>query len=289
MLYPDPHIVSSLTAGAAFAAAFLLTSKCWQVAGGLLRRPSPLGVGIRTEPGDDLRRQLRDTDIRAAMHLAAAFVLLSVFVALLFAGSDRWWSDLQPWAWWLVSLFLAAVAAYEVRVLLGLLQTRLRAARSLNAHIATAQRLEYVAARGNYLFHCVPVGDTRIDHIVLGTNGLYAVHVIDRPPRGDRTASLEAGSVVFGAEGGEPHTLKDWRSLVARLTRELEAGLGRALTIRSVIVVPGWDVSSAEERDTLLVNQSALTMMTGWRDQRAFLLDEEVADLERLLTKRVSA
>jgi len=254
-----------------------------------LRRPSPLGERIRTEPGDDFRRQLRETDVRAATHLAAAFVLLSVFVALFFAGTERWWSELHPWAWWLVSLFLAGVAAYEVRVLLGILQTRQRAARSLDAHIATAQRLEYVAARGNYIFHCVPVGDGRIDHVVLGTNGLYAVHVIDRPPVGDRTASLAAGSVVFGAEGGRRHALKDRRGMVARLTRELEAGLGRALTVRSVIVAPGWEVSAAEERDTLLVNQSGLTMMTGWRDQRAFLLDEEVADLERLLSRRVGA
>lgn len=254
-----------------------------------MRRPSPLGEGIRSEPGDALRRQLRDTDLRAATRLAAAFVLLSVFVALFFAGTERWWSDLHPWAWWLVSLFLAAAAAYEVRVLLGLLQTRRQAARSLDAHIATAQRLEYVAARGNYLFHCVPVGDAYIDHVVLGTNGLCAVHVIDRPPSGDRTARLEAGGVVFGTGEGERHPLKNWRGVVAGLTRELEAGLGRALTVRSVIVVPGWEVSAAEERDTLLVNQSGLTMMTGWRDQRAFLLDEEVADLERFLTARVSA
>jgi hypothetical protein len=94
---------------------------------------------------------------------------------------------------------------------------------------------------------------------------------------------------VFGTGEGERHPLKNWRGVVAGLTRELEAGLGRALTVRSVIVVPGWEVSAAEERDTLLVNQSGLTMMTGWRDQRAFLLDEEVADLERFLTARVSA
>jgi hypothetical protein len=30
-------------------------------------------------------------------------------------------------------------------------------------------------------------------------------------------------------------------------------------------------------------------MMTGWRDQRAFLLDEEVAALERRLSEFVSA
>ncbi len=253
-----------------------------------MRRPSALGERIRPEPGDDFRRQLRDTDVRAAIHLAAAFVLLSVFVALFFAGRERWWSDLQPWAWWLVSLFLAAVAAYEARVLLGLLQTRRRAARSLDAHIATAQRLEYVAARGNYLFHCVPVGHARIDHVVLGTNGIYAVHVIDRPPAGDRSASLASGSVVFGGPDGERHALKEWRGIVTQLGRELESGLGHALTMRSVVVVPGWEVSAAEAGDTLLVNQSGLTMMTGWRDQRAFLLDEEVADLERLLSARVS-
>jgi len=227
-------------------------------------------------------------DVRAAAHLAAGFVLLSVFVALLFAGSDHWWSDLEPWAWWLVALFLAAVAAYEVQVFFGLWRARRRAARALDAHIATGQRLEYVAARGNYLFHSVPVGNERIDHVVLGTNGIYAVHVIDRPVDGDPAARLERGSVVFGADE-ERHALAGWRRLVAQLARELEPALGRALTVRSVVVVPGREVSAAEEADTLLVNQSGLTMMTGWRDQRAFLLDEEVAALERRLSEFVSA
>lgn len=283
--------MSSLIAGAAFAGAFLLASKCWHFAGGLLRRPSLPGEGIRTEPGDHFRRQLRDTDVRTAAHLAAGFVLLSVFVALFFAGTERWWSDLPPWGWWLVSLFLALVAAGEVHVLLGLWQARRRAARSLDAHIATAQRLEYVAARGNYLFHSVPVGDGCIDHVVLGPNGVYAVHVIDGPPGRDRAARLERGSVVLGNDGNgaERLPLGRWRQLVNRLARELEPGLGRALTIRSVIVVPGRDVTAADEGDVLLVNQGGLTMMTGWRDQHAFLLDEEVESLERALSQRVSA
>lgn len=287
-MYPDPHIVSSLTAGAAFAAAFLLTSKFWLLAGGLLRRPSALGGRIRAEPGDHFRRQLRETDVRAAAHLAAVFVLLSVFVALYFAGRERWWSDLEPWAWWLVSLFLALVAAYEAHVLLGLLQTRRRAMRSLDAHITTAQRLEYVAARGNFLFHSVPVDHTRIDHVVLGPNGVYAVYVVDRPVGKENSARLVGGHIVFGGDQGERHPLADWRRVVARLARELEAELGHALTVRSVIVVPGWEVAAAEEGDILLVNQTGLTMMTGWRDQRAFLLDEEVQSLERILSERVS-
>jgi hypothetical protein len=225
--------------------------------------------------------------VRAAAHLAAGFVLLSVFVALFFAGREGWWSDLAPWAWWLVSLFLALVAACEVHVLLGLWQARRRAVRSLDAHLATGQRLEYVAARGNFLFHSVPAGGDCIDHVVLGPNGVYAVHVLDEPLRGDRRARLENGSVVFG--DGDRRPLAGWRHRVANLARELESGLGHALKIRSVIVVPDREVAAAEEGDVLLVNQSGLTMMTGWRDQRAFLLDEEVACLERLLSQRVSS
>ncbi len=285
-MYPDPRIVSALIAGAAFAAAFLLASKCWLLAGGVLRRHSGPGARIRTEPGDRFRRQLRDSGVRAATRLAAGFVLLSVFLALLVAGREGWWSDLAPWAWWLVSLFLALVAAYEVHVLLGLWQARRRAARCLGAHIATGQRLEYVAARGNYLFHSVTAGDGCIDHVVLGPNGIYAVHVLDEPVRGDRRARLEDGSVVFG--DGERHPLAGWRQLVTRLARDLESVLGHALTIRSVIVVADREVTAAENGDVLLVNQSGLTMMAGWRDQRAFLLDEEVACLERALSERVS-
>ncbi len=285
-MYPDPHIISSLAAAAAFAALFLVASKFWLLADGLVRRPSPFAAKIQAEPGDNFRRQLEAIDRRAGAHLAALAIVASVFLALFFAGHEPWWSSLEHWRWWLVLAFLCAVAVYEVWVFVHLVQSRRAVAHTLDAHVATGQRLEHVAARGNYLFHCVPTGDDHVDHIVLGTNGLYAIRVIVRRPVDGGLARLARGSIDFG-DGVEPVSLADWQATLRRLTAELRERLGHSVRVMSVIVVPGWDVEGGEQGQHLLVNESNLTMLTGWRDQDAYLMNEELQLLQRVFSTRL--
>jgi hypothetical protein len=284
---PDPQILGSLAAGAVFAAVFLVMHRFRNVTTSLIRRRSAFADMIRPEPGDDRRRLLRALDGRVGAHLGAGFVLLSVSVITATADPRDWWSELEHWGWWFVAMLLCAMALCELRSLWRLAGERRRAGRELEAQIAVGQRLQHVAARGNYLFHCVPVGDDRIDHLVLGTNGLYAVHVVLEPPRGTGRARVEGNSVEFGGVG-PAYPLARWQAAVRRLRRELERDVSHPVNILSVIVVPGWEVETAEQGGHLLVNHVNLPVMTGWRDQQAFLMDDEVEVLERALAARVS-
>lgn len=286
VLSPDPQILGPLAAGALFAGAFLAAARFRAVTASLVRRRSPFAAALRPEPGDDRRRLLGALDARVGAHLGAGFVLLSVSLVAALAGPRAPWSDLEHWGWWFVALLLGALTLYESRSLWRLVVERHRMARELDARVATGQRLCHVAARGNFVFHGVPVGEQRIDHLVLGTNGLYALHVVVVPPRRDGRARLQGNSLEFGGTGAS-YPLAGWQAAVRRLGRELAPEIGHPLKIMSVVVVPGWEVDRAEAEGHLLVNHVSLPVMTGWRDREAYLMDDEVQALEKALAARV--
>ena len=50
-----------------------------------------------------------------------------------------------------------------------------------------------------------------------------------------------------------------------------------------VIAVPGWEVVSQSSEDYLVVNESNLVMMSGWKDPSDYLLDEDVEQIHDYL------
>ena len=54
--------------------------------------------------------------------------------------------------------------------------------------------------------------------------------------------------------------------------------------MRSVIAVPGWEVLEQANEEHLVVNDRSLPMLTGWKDQADYLLNEDVDTLHQMLT-----
>ena len=74
----------------------------------------------------------------------------------------------------------------------------------------------------------------------------------------------------------------------SRLEREFRKLLGHKVRVRSVIAVPGWEIESQTSEEHLVVNERNLSMLTGWKDQSDYLMDEDVDALNADLTARCS-
>ena len=72
----------------------------------------------------------------------------------------------------------------------------------------------------------------------------------------------------------------------AQLARELRKIVNHEVRVRPVIAIPGWEVESQSSDDYLVVNERNLAMMSGWKEQADYLMDEDVAAIQNLLTKR---
>ncbi|MDA0705688.1 MAG: hypothetical protein O2805_03490 [Proteobacteria bacterium] len=90
--------------------------------------------------------------------------------------------------------------------------------------------------------------------------------------------------LVVVATGGKTRSLVATNARIAGLEREFRRLLDHRVWIRSVIAVPGWDIDTQGSEEHLLVNERNLPMLSGWKDQSDFLLNEDVDALYKLLT-----
>ena len=123
------------------------------------------------------------------------------------------------------------------------------------------------------------------DHVVVGLQGIYSISVIARKPGRDNRARLKDDQVMF-APGDKSLSVARCGRKADRLAVELENVVGHRVKVRSVVVVPGWEIDHQASADYLLVNERNISMLTGWRDQGDYLMNEEVEALHTELTQR---
>ena len=70
-----------------------------------------------------------------------------------------------------------------------------------------------------------------------------------------------------------------------QLASELGELLNHNVRVRCVIAVPGWEIESQISDDYLIVNERNLAMLSGWKDEQDFLMTEDVAKIQKMLTE----
>ena len=73
---------------------------------------------------------------------------------------------------------------------------------------------------------------------------------------------------------------------VEQFAKEISKLLKHKIRVRTVIVVPGWEVKSQASEAYLAVNERNLAMLTGWKDPNDFLMNEETDVVQKMMTKR---
>ena len=117
-----------------------------------------------------------------------------------------------------------------------------------------------------------------------GLHGVYAISVIARKPPKDNRVRLKDDQLVFARQAAIPVGRSGEKS--AHLSRELRKLTGNEIRVRSVIAVPGWEIDSQASAEYLVVNERNIAMLTGWRNPKDYLLDEDVESIQQMLTER---
>ena len=53
-----------------------------------------------------------------------------------------------------------------------------------------------------------------------------------------------------------------------------------------MITVPGWEIDSQNSDEYLIVNERNLAMLSGWKEQKDYLMNEDVDSIQKMLTER---
>ncbi len=281
-----PSSLSTFAAiGLAIALAYLLAST---VCSGVLlvaRSRRAADSRLHHQPAAFVVLEIDCIDRRLRRHRTAVLLFGVCFgVLALFARQDGW--PTQPtWGWITIAVLVGLVGTFAAAKGVQLVRYRSSLRSLLAADRRVAQRLDEVQLRGHRVFHAVPVGDGVVDHVVVGSIGVFAVQVVLPSRPGAVTVSLARGSLTFGPDHGT-FGLQPVVRACAGLAKELGRTVGHPIKIVPTLIVPGCRVAASDEERFLLANEQNCVSLVGWKDTEAYLMDDEITRISEWLSAR---
>ena len=274
-------------AGIAIACAmvFLLAARSWDALARMLSGHPNFAESMMSEAAQRFRDEIQILSHRQSTYLGAALVFVVMYVAASAFDSPPLFKGYPDWQ---LYLFLGALAAAALFVAYRLAVTLLawRQLRFLrDANIAIGHQLQWLSSDYGRVFHDVPVPSGVVDHVMVGPSGIYAVNVVARRTSKSGESRISGDEVQF-RPARKAHDVTETDTAVSELAHELSKQVGHNVRVRSVIAVPGWDISSQTGSDHLLVNERNLPMLRGWKDQADYLMNEDVDELQSWLSAR---
>jgi hypothetical protein len=264
------------------------------------RSRSPFKEKLLRPPGEGLRLQIgeiREEIMEKGMVLAVLLVVPS-FLVLLLQGSTM---KINLLIWSVVSVICYG-AAYCQWKKIKALREKLRNHRlGFDGERYVAEKLAELSAQGYRVFHdfvfdMKPGGDAtnfNIDHIVVGTNGVFALETKTwRQPNGVLAEGSESHKVTASADqlhlpGG--HRVRKPAAQALRNARDLAKWLTGSsphpVPVYPIVVMPGWYVTDDKTGVVPVLSGKPVAKMLPREGIRGALTDSEV----RALADRIEA
>lgn len=239
-----------------------------------------------SQPGAAVRSVLSDADGRLRRHTTAMLLFVVGACLLSVFGERGWWADLPLRLWAVLVTVLVILHGYGVVRLVQLIRYRARLCRLLDLQQDLHARLHEAQARGYRLHHAVPAGDFCIDTVVTGENGIYALRIL-LPPPGAENAVLRDGRLTFGPDEQVMNIVPALAGARV-LGRELQEATGLAISVQTVLIVPGCRTESGADQNCLLVNLETCGSFVGWRNDTGFLMADDRRRIDAWLAERAS-
>lgn len=280
------EIVSSAMTIAMFSTLlFVVIAFAWQSLQRVASGSNRFAGSIMFEAAQRFRDQFDSLTRLQSVYLASTLVFLVIFLTAYLLGSDRLFSNAPRWQ--LIAMLAAVLllALYGLYRLASVILRKRRIEYIRDANIATGHGLQRLTSNQNRVFHDVPSAAGVIDNVIVGLHGVYSVCVIARKPGKDNRVRLEGDQLSF-ATGNITMSVAECGKRAAQLAREIRKHVGHDIRIRPVISVPGWEIDAQSSSEFLVVNERNLSMLRGWRDQKDYLMNEDVEQIQKLLTER---
>ncbi|HEX9853121.1 MAG TPA: hypothetical protein VGA68_08905 [Woeseiaceae bacterium] len=267
------------------SALFLLVAGAWQ---SLNRAPSSsnrFSHSIMYEAAQRFRDQFDALTRKQSVYLASLLVFLVIFSAAFLLGPERLFHGLPEWQLLAVLGIVAIAAVYGIYRFVVVALQRRKVEFLRDANIATGHGLQRLTSNQSRIFHDVPCATGVVDNVIVGVHGMYAVCVVAKRPGKDNRVRLNGEQLAF-APGSEVISVAECGKRTAQLAREVRKLVGHDIQLRPVIAVPGWEIDSQASDEYLVVNERNLSMLRGWKDQKDYLLNEDVDQIQKMLTER---
>ena len=281
-------ISGAATIAVASTIIYLLIAKTWNAANRAITATPSFSDRILRESAQRFRDELDRLTTSQSAYLGAGLVFIMLFMAAWFLNAGVLFEGYPRWQLYLLLVVLCGAALFAGYRLTRTVLRRRQVKFMRDATIAMSHQLQQLPAGFARVYHDVPTTAGIIDHVLVGLNGIYAVNVVAvrAAKRGD--ARLVENTIEFST--GKPAVpIITIAARANRLQKEFGEVLGHTVKVRSVVALPGWNIGDQVSREHLLVNERTIPMLTGWKDNSDFLMDDDVDALYRDLGERCMA
>ena len=280
----DLTILSGAAASAlASTIIFLLLIKLWSVFA-KTTTSTRFPQSIMLEPAQRFRDKLVRYSHEQSLYLVSALVFAVVFCIVYLFPPQGLFDNVPKWQLYIVLALLGIAIASLVYKIVHIAIASRRLLFRQDASMAIGHALQKITINRNRVFHEVPGPAGTIDNVVVGLHGIYTVTVIARKPGKNDRATLQDDRLALGEK--DAISIKPSAAKSHQLAKEVRRVTGQDIRVRSVIAIPGWQIESQQSSEFLVVNERNLAMLTGWKDQKDYLMNEDVEAVQELLTQR---
>lgn len=264
---------------------FVLVAKSWHLINRSVGSSPKFSGSIMREAAQRFRDEFDRLGSSQSTYLSAGVVFVVLFVAAYVLQARQLFVGYPVWQLYVLLGALGVGALLALFRLTRTILARHRVRLQRDANIAVGHQLQHLATGVGRTYHDVETSAGVIDHITIGQNGAYAVSVFAERAAKNGDVSLHNNELHF-EPSGKTHSIVPTNAKIASLEREFRRLLDHRVRVRSVIAIPGWDISEQGSEEHLLVNERNLPMLSGWKDQADYLMNEDVEALHNLLTTR---
>jgi hypothetical protein len=217
-------------------------------------------------PGGSLLRRLDNLNEQINLYLIYVIILpLIIYSALI---SYSYFQAAQPslTVIWISSTICIALIAYLVFNLVRLLSQRKRTRLGYEGELAVGQELNQLMLLGYRVYHDFPADTFNIDHIIVGSKGVFAVETRTRSKGTARKGSQEAtvaydGRMLTFADTTDFETIEQAEQQADWLSNWLTTGTGEPIAVRAIVTLPGWVVKRTSADGIPVVNPGQFTSL----------------------------
>ena len=203
-------------------------------------RRSPLKARPLRNPGQSLDEEIRRLmveDFTYYLFMAGVFLIIALMECI------HWLSKSPPWP--LPYAFIAAAVLVYAGRKAFLIKRKIRnLEQGREGEKAVGQYLDKLREEGYQIFHDIVAKGFNLDHVLVGTSGVYAIETktISKPPKGEAVVEYDGDKVTVAGFEPDRDPVQQVKASASWLQELIEESTGKKFKVRPVILYPGWFV-----------------------------------------------
>ena len=220
---------------------------------------SPFTDNFLRNPGESLSRQIMEVNDRITEYMFLVITVPVLFYAVYISSLHFGNSKLSISIFTVFIIVGIGVIAFYLFKLIKMLNLRRSYRMGYEGEIAVGQELNQLMRDGYYVYHDFPADKFNIDHIVVGTPGVFAVETKARskPTSKDRKADAKVkydGKCLRFPNGTDVESIEQAKQQADWLSKWLQSAVGEAVKVRPVVALPGWFVERVASGGISVIN-----------------------------------